>query len=187
MRPRFVGVTSFAGQVGLPRNGSYVASKYAATGFLETLRREIEEQFGIYVVNVMPGAMQTPLVNAYPSEKIRVALSAPPDIISAYGGLEEEQETFKVPPPIPGVDTTSTMKKEGENEGEKEGGLPKPETVAEVVVREVVGAWGRPRGVLVVGVDAKILQFINNWVPETLGDYTMNLIFGKVRKAWWSS
>lgn len=61
------GIASVAGVRGLPGGGAYSASKAAARVYLEALRLELKP-FGISVVTVSPGYIETPMthVNPYP-------------------------------------------------------------------------------------------------------------------------
>ena len=56
-----VNISSVAGRVGLPNLGYYCASKFAFTGFSETLRQEVASK-GITVITVSPGTIYTPMV-----------------------------------------------------------------------------------------------------------------------------
>lgn len=62
-----VNVSSVAGRVGLPNLGYYCASKFAFTGFSETLRQEVASK-GIRVITVSPGTVYTPMVKAIVDE-----------------------------------------------------------------------------------------------------------------------
>lgn len=59
-RGHLVGVSSLAGQRGLPGYGAYSASKAALSTFLETLRVELGP-LGIDVTDVQPGFVDTPM------------------------------------------------------------------------------------------------------------------------------
>jgi len=59
-----VNVSSIAGKVGLPNIGFYCASKFALTGFSETLRQEVSH-LGIRVCTVSPGTVYTPMTKEY--------------------------------------------------------------------------------------------------------------------------
>ena len=61
------GIASVAGVRGLPGGGAYSASKAAARVYLESLRLEMKS-FGIDVVTISPGYIETPMthVNPYP-------------------------------------------------------------------------------------------------------------------------
>ena len=63
---KIVGIASVAGIRGLPGAEAYSASKAAAITYLESLRLEMR-RFGIRVVTIVPGYIQTPMtaVNTY--------------------------------------------------------------------------------------------------------------------------
>lgn len=54
------GVTSIAGARGMPTSGVYSASKAALSTYLETLRIDLKP-YGVAVVDVMPGFIDTPM------------------------------------------------------------------------------------------------------------------------------
>ncbi len=56
-----IAVTSMDGKIGLPPDAPYVSAKFALTGFLEVLRQELRGT-GISVTNIMPGRVDTPMV-----------------------------------------------------------------------------------------------------------------------------
>jgi NAD(P)-dependent dehydrogenase (short-subunit alcohol dehydrogenase family) len=58
---RLVLISSFAGKVGLPFLGHYVASKYALEGLGDVMRREAK-QSGVDVILIEPGGVRTPMV-----------------------------------------------------------------------------------------------------------------------------
>jgi len=62
---KLVGIASVAGIRGLPGAGAYSASKAGAINYLESLRVELQG-FGIEVVTVMPGFVDTPMTQANP-------------------------------------------------------------------------------------------------------------------------
>lgn len=64
---RLAGIASVAGIRGLPGAEAYSASKAAAIAYLESLRLEMRP-FGIRVVTLVPGYIETPMtaVNRYP-------------------------------------------------------------------------------------------------------------------------
>ena len=62
-----VNVSSIAGRVGFPNLGYYCASKFALTGFSETLRQETARE-GITVVTVSPGTVYTPMTKSIVDE-----------------------------------------------------------------------------------------------------------------------
>jgi short-subunit dehydrogenase len=64
-----VNVSSIAGRVGLPNLGFYCASKFALTGFSETLRQEAVSD-GVEVITVCPGTIYTPMVKTIVDDAI---------------------------------------------------------------------------------------------------------------------
>lgn len=64
---RLVGIASVAGIRGLPGAEAYSASKAAAISYLESLRLEMRP-YGIKVVTIAPGYIETPMteINPYP-------------------------------------------------------------------------------------------------------------------------
>ncbi len=67
MRPRLVGIASVAGIRGLPGAEAYSASKAAVISYCESLRVELR-RYGIDVVTIAPGYIDTPMtrINPYP-------------------------------------------------------------------------------------------------------------------------
>ncbi|MBV9891668.1 MAG: SDR family oxidoreductase [Rhizobacter sp.] len=58
-----VGIASVAGIRGLPGHGAYCASKAAVISYCESLRGELRP-FGVRVVTILPGYIDTPLTQA---------------------------------------------------------------------------------------------------------------------------
>jgi NADP-dependent 3-hydroxy acid dehydrogenase YdfG len=54
-------VTSMDGKKGVPPDAPYVTAKFALTGFAEVLRQELRGS-GVYVTNVLPGRVDTPMI-----------------------------------------------------------------------------------------------------------------------------
>ena len=71
-------ISSLSGLVGLPGDSAYAASKFALEGACEALAPEVA-QFGVEVVLVEPGGVDTPLLEAAPP--------APGDLAGAYGAF----------------------------------------------------------------------------------------------------
>ena len=71
---RLVGIASVAGVRGLPGHGAYSSSKSAVAIYLESLRGELRS-FGVKVVTIAPGYIDTPLTqgNRYPMPFLRSA------------------------------------------------------------------------------------------------------------------
>jgi len=60
-----INVASIAGKFGLPGESMYVASKFAAVGFSQSLRKEAI-RFGVRVHTICPGGMNTPFWERVP-------------------------------------------------------------------------------------------------------------------------
>jgi len=58
-----VAVTSVDGKKGLPPDAAYVASKFAATGFMDVLRQELHGT-GVCASTILPGRVDTPMIAA---------------------------------------------------------------------------------------------------------------------------
>jgi NAD(P)-dependent dehydrogenase (short-subunit alcohol dehydrogenase family) len=56
-----VAVTSVDGRKGLPPDAAYVASKFAATGFMDVVRQELRGT-GVFASTVLPGRVDTPMI-----------------------------------------------------------------------------------------------------------------------------
>ncbi len=72
-------VTSVDGKKGLPMDAPYVSAKFALTGFAEVLRQELYGS-GIYVSNVLPGRVDTKMI-----ENLRVPIISakiPPETVA---------------------------------------------------------------------------------------------------------
>jgi short-subunit dehydrogenase len=55
-------VTSMDGKIGVPPDAPYVSAKFALTGFASVLRQELDGT-GIYVSNILPGRVETPMID----------------------------------------------------------------------------------------------------------------------------
>jgi short-subunit dehydrogenase len=56
-----VAMTSVDGKKGLPPDAAYVASKFAATGYMDVLRQELRGT-GVSASTVLPGRVDTPMI-----------------------------------------------------------------------------------------------------------------------------
>lgn len=90
-------INSVAGKKAYPFSSAYVASKFALRGFADSIREELRE-FGIKVMSVFPGAIDTPFwnnVNAeYPRDEMmtseEVAISIVQTLENNGVGVVEE-------------------------------------------------------------------------------------------------
>ncbi|MBV9572939.1 MAG: SDR family NAD(P)-dependent oxidoreductase [Acidobacteriales bacterium] len=81
-----VNITSIGGKIPVPHLAPYVASKFAAVGFSETLHAELRSK-GIRVTTVCPGLMRT---GSYPNAIV-------------VGELEKEYRWFSLSASLPGL------------------------------------------------------------------------------------
>ncbi len=92
---RLVGIASVAGIRGLPGAEAYSASKAAAIAYLESLRLEMRP-YGIKVVTIAPGYIETPMtaVNPY-----KMPFLMPAEVAAArFAGAIERGVTYTVIP-----------------------------------------------------------------------------------------
>lgn len=68
-------VTSLDGKKGIPPDAPYVSAKYALTGFGEVLRQELHGT-GVYCTVVLPGRVDTPLIDRLRMPRISAKISA---------------------------------------------------------------------------------------------------------------
>lgn len=80
---RIINLSSLAGIAGFHMGGAYCGSKHALEGFMKCLRLELLS-WNIYVTNINPGFMSTPLISTSEAAGLREFESAPKDITSQY-------------------------------------------------------------------------------------------------------
>ena len=90
-------VTSMDGKIGLPPDAPYVSAKFALTGFCEVLRQEVRDS-GILVTNVLPGRVDTVMI-----EDLKFAWISPkisPESVAAaiLNGIQKRKPIVIVPP-----------------------------------------------------------------------------------------
>jgi short-subunit dehydrogenase len=90
-------VTSMDGKIGLPPDAPYVSAKFALTGFCEVLRQEVRES-GISVTNVLPGRVDTVMI-----EELKFAWISPkisPESVAAaiLNGIRKRKPNVIIPP-----------------------------------------------------------------------------------------
>ena len=71
-----VGISSIAGQIGLPARSAYSASKYAMQGFLDALRVENRKR-GLHVLTVLPGYTESEIRKRALNERGEEQLESP--------------------------------------------------------------------------------------------------------------
>jgi NAD(P)-dependent dehydrogenase (short-subunit alcohol dehydrogenase family) len=83
---RFVFVSSFSGKVSLPFVGAYSGSKFALEGLGDVMRREAAS-FGVKVILIEPGGINTPMVKGQVEAATRGRDALSPQFRALYGSL----------------------------------------------------------------------------------------------------
>lgn len=86
-----INIGSISGIVSTPFLGPYCASKFAVESISDCLRREVGE-FGVKVVLVQPGPIQTPIWSKNLSEKENTVRGFSPEVRKVYGSLIQRVE-----------------------------------------------------------------------------------------------
>lgn len=145
-RGRIVLVSSLGGRVALPMTGAYHAAKFGLEGLGESLRQELAP-WGIKVVLVEPGSIDTPIWSRGEEDAERILSQAPPRLRELYGGAVERYRQV--------VRDTA------------ERGIP-PEKVAARVQRALEAR--RPRARYLVGLDAQVMGRLGPLLPTPVFD-----------------
>jgi len=92
-----VAVTSMDGKLGTPKEVPYVTAKFAMTGFIEVLRQEMHGK-GIYVSNVLPGRVDTALIQNLKVSWIQPKM--PPEAVAraVLRAIEKRKAEVILPP-----------------------------------------------------------------------------------------
>jgi NADP-dependent 3-hydroxy acid dehydrogenase YdfG len=90
-------VTSMDGKIGLPPDAPYVSAKFALTGFLEVLRQEVSGH-GISVTNVLPGRVDTAMIEHLRFLRISPKVS-PESVARAIVGAIRRRKAIVIVPP----------------------------------------------------------------------------------------
>jgi NAD(P)-dependent dehydrogenase (short-subunit alcohol dehydrogenase family) len=142
---RIIMISSISGRVSLPMAGAYGASKFALEALSDALRLELRH-WGLRVVLIEPGRIETPIWKTSLERAEKQLDSAPPGLEERYGPL---------------IDAVRRMAK-------REGVASPVEDVVDSVEHAVTSA--RPRVRYLVGRDAKTRRFLN-WLPDRLRDW----------------
>jgi NAD(P)-dependent dehydrogenase (short-subunit alcohol dehydrogenase family) len=143
---RVVFIGSIGGRVGQPLMGPYNASKFALEGIAEAFRHEVEP-FGMKVVLVEPGAVNTPIWGKGQQTMARLVDDAPPEMVEQYEPMMQKM--------------AAALEK-------NDGGGVEPIVVAKVVERALFAGHPKPR--YLVGPDAKVAGHVMRFVPDRLRD-----------------
>jgi len=83
---RLILISSFAGKIGLPFIGHYVASKHALGGLGDVMRREAKP-WGVDVILIEPGGVKTPMVAGQLEAVARDRAALSPADAARYGAM----------------------------------------------------------------------------------------------------
>jgi NAD(P)-dependent dehydrogenase (short-subunit alcohol dehydrogenase family) len=145
-RGRVVLISSMGGRVALPLTGAYHAAKFGLEGLGDSLRQELAP-WGIKVVLVEPGSIDTPIWSSGEEDADRIFDKASPRLRELYGGaVERYRQVVK--------DTA-------------ERGVP-PEKVAARIEHALTAS--RPRARYLVGMDAQVMARLKPLLPTPVFD-----------------
>lgn len=90
-------VTSMDGKIGMPKDAPYASAKFAMTGFAEVLRQELRGR-GIYVSNILPGRVDTPMIQNLKVPWISAKI--PPEAVARaiLRAIEKRKPEVIIPP-----------------------------------------------------------------------------------------
>jgi NAD(P)-dependent dehydrogenase (short-subunit alcohol dehydrogenase family) len=145
-RGRVVLISSVGGRVALPMTGAYHAAKFGLEGLGDSLRQELAP-WGIKVVLVEPGSIDTPIWSRGEEDAERIFAKAPPRMRELYEAMVERYRQV--------VRDTA------------ERGVP-PEKVAARIEHALT--TGRPRARFLVGLDAQVMARARTVLPTPLLD-----------------
>lgn len=145
-----INTSSMGGKMYTPFGAWYHATKYALEGWSDCLRLEVA-QFGINVVIVEPGIIQTPFGDTLMDKMVKS---------SGKGAYKEF-----------GLSVARGVK-----ETYKSGGGSSPDVIADAISRAV--ASKRPKTRYVAGKYARILIFLRYWLGDRLFD---RLVLGQMK------
>ena len=94
---QIVFVTSMDGKIGLPPDAPYVSAKFALTGFCEVLRQEVRDS-GISVTNVLPGRVDTVMIEDLKFAWISPKISPESVATAILNGIRKRKPIVIVPP-----------------------------------------------------------------------------------------
>jgi NAD(P)-dependent dehydrogenase (short-subunit alcohol dehydrogenase family) len=145
-RGRIVLISSMGGRVALPLTGAYHASKFGLEGLGDALRQELAP-WGIKVVLIEPGSIDTPIWSRGEEDADRIFAKAPPLMRELYGGaVERYREVVK-----------STAER----------GVPPEKVTAKI---EHALTTSRPSARYPVGLDAQLMPRLRTLLPTPIFD-----------------
>jgi NAD(P)-dependent dehydrogenase (short-subunit alcohol dehydrogenase family) len=145
-RGRVVLISSIGGRVALPMTGAYHAAKFGLEGLGDSLRQELAP-WGIKVVLVEPGSIDTPIWSRGEEDADRILAQTPQRLQNLYGAAVERYRQV--------VRETA------------ERGIP-PEKVAARIEQALEAP--RPRARYLVGLDAQVMVRLRTLLPIPVFD-----------------
>jgi NAD(P)-dependent dehydrogenase (short-subunit alcohol dehydrogenase family) len=145
-RGRVVLISSMGGRVALPMTGAYHAAKFGLEGVGDSLRQELAP-WGIKVVLVEPGSIDTPIWSRGEEDADRIFADAPPRLRDLYGAAVERYRQVV--------------------RDSAERGVP-PEKVAAKIEHALEAR--RPRARYLVGLDAQVMVRLKPLLPTPAMD-----------------
>ena len=145
-RGRIVLISSMGGRVALPLTGAYHAAKFGLEGLGDSLRQELAP-WGIKVVLVEPGTIDTPIWSTGEEDADRIFKQASPRMRELYGATVERYRQV--------VRDTA------------ERGVPAEKVAARI---EHALEARRPRARYLVGLDAQVMARLKPFVPTPVFD-----------------
>ncbi len=95
---RIINIGSVSGKMGYPFMAPYCASKFAIEGFSEALRRELLI-YGIDVIVVAPGPIDTPIWDKVPDPEIVNHSDFGKAVMTMYNYMQNSKKSGKIMPP----------------------------------------------------------------------------------------
>jgi NAD(P)-dependent dehydrogenase (short-subunit alcohol dehydrogenase family) len=145
-RGRVVLISSMGGRVALPMTGAYHAAKFGMEGLGDSLRQELAP-WGIKVVLIEPGSIDTPIWSRGEEDAERIFADASPRTRELYEAMVERYRQV--------VRDTA------------ERGVP-PEKVAARIEHALVAR--HPRARYLIGIDAQVMTRLKPLLPTPVFD-----------------
>lgn len=93
---RIINISSVSGQIAYPFMGAYAASKHGLEALSDALRRELM-LYGVDVILIEPGTVQTPIVGKFKAQISQYAHTDYADILQQMGEQADEREASALP------------------------------------------------------------------------------------------
>ena len=153
-RGRIVVVASIAGRVGLPANAAYSASKFAVSGYAETLRRDLRP-FGVSVHIIEPGIFaQTSLYGNFVKGLDETWQGLSPELKADYGTDMYKRVRGGLSFALTGLTNKN------------------PEAVSDAMLHACLS--DKPKYRYRVGFDSQYIYPVFASIPEAWSDFIMN-------------